>query len=236
MKQQKYSNFFNFTVGILACFVLSMTIVSSAWSKDKLPEVSSDGLHLIKKSKVRVAYAKPGAKLDQYSRVKILDCFVQFKKNWEHDYNMEELGLSGRVTDRDADTIKKRLAAEFNKVFTKELTKAGHEIVDEVGPDVLLLCPALINVEVTAPDIPTAGMRRTYVASAGQMTLYMEMYDSSTSTLLARVIDPKAGDSGGIAMAANRVTNMAEADRILSHWARLLNKHLGDMKQSTAAH
>jgi hypothetical protein len=236
MKQQKYSNYFNFTVGILACFVLSMTMVSPAWSKDKLPEVSSDGLHLLKKTKVRVAYAKPGATLDKYSKVKILDCFVQFKKNWERDYNMDEVGLSGRVTDKDADTIKKRLAAEFNKVFTKELTKAGHEVVDEAGPDVLLLRPALINVEVSSPDIMTAGMRRTYVASAGQMTLYMEMYDSSTSTLLARVIDPEAGDSGGIAMAANRVTNMAEAERIFSHWARLLNKHLGDVKQGIAAH
>ena len=235
MKQQKYSNYFNFMIGVLACFVLSMTMVSSAWSKDKLPEVSSDGLHLIKKSKVRVAYAKPGMTLDKYSKVKILDCFVQFQKNWERDYNMNEVGLSGRVTNMEAETIKKRLAAEFNKVFTRELTKAGHEVVDEVGPDVLLLRPALINVEVSAPDIPTAGMTTTFIASAGQMTLYMEMYDSSTSTLLARVIDPEAGDSGGIAMVANRVTNMAEADRILSRWAKLLNKHLGEMKQSTTS-
>jgi hypothetical protein len=235
MKQQKYSNYFNFTIGILACFVLSMTMVSPAWSKNKLPEVSSDGLHLLKKTKVRVAYAKPGMTLDKYSKVKILDCFVQFKKNWEREYNMNEIGLSGRVTDKDADIIKKRLATEFNKVFTREMTKAGHEVVDEVGPDVLLLRPALLNVEVSAPDIPTAGMSATFVASAGQMTLYMELYDSSSNTLLARVIDPKAGNNGGIAMAANRVTNMAEADRILSHWARLLDKHLGDVKQSTAA-
>lgn len=80
MKQQKYSNYLNFMIGLLSCFALSMAMVSSAWSKDKLPEVSSDGLHLIKKSKVRVAYAKPGMTLDKYSRVKILDCFVQFKK------------------------------------------------------------------------------------------------------------------------------------------------------------
>ena len=73
-------------------------------------------------------------------------------------------------------------------------------------------------------------MTRTFVASAGQMTLYMEMYDSATSTLIARVVDPEAADSGGIAMAANRVTNSAEAERILHRWAKLLNDHLAGMK------
>ena len=59
-------------------------------------------------------------------------------------------------------------------------------------------------------------------------------YDSATSTLLARVIDPEAGQEGGIAMSANRVTNTAEADQILTHWAKLLSGHLGDVKQSPA--
>ena len=76
----------------------------------------------------------------------------------------------------------------------------------------------------------SAQISRTYVASAGQMTLYMEMYDSATSTLIGHVVDPEAGDTGGIAMAANRVTNSAEARRILHRWAKLLNDHLADMK------
>jgi len=211
-----------------------MAAMSATWAKEKIPEVSSDGLHLIKNAKVRIAYAKPGMTLDQYTQVKILDCFVQFKKNWERDYNMNEVGLEGRVTDKDADAIKQRLATKFNKVFTKELTKAGHSVVEDAGADVLLLRPAIINLDVTAPDTMHAGMSTTFVASAGQMTLYMELYDSSTSTLLARVIDPKAGQQGGIAMQANRVTNKAEADRILSRWAKLLIDHLGDVKQNAS--
>lgn len=230
MKKSRFLKSFFTITGVLACAVFGMTMVSSAWAKNKLPEVSSDGLHLVKHSKVEAAYLKPGATLDKYSKVKILDCYVQFRKNWGRDYNMNELGLQGRVTDKDAEQIKKRLAAEFMKEFTKVLTKGGHEIVDETGEDVLLLRPAIINLDVTSPDIPSAGMSRTYVASAGQMTLYMEMYDSATSTLIARVVDPEAGDTGGIAMAANRVTNSAEARRILHRWAKLLNDHLAGMK------
>jgi hypothetical protein len=85
-------------------------MTSTAWAKDTLPEVSKDGLHLLKHTKVRVAYAKPGASLDQYTKVKILDCFVQFKKNYEHDYNLNEVGLEGRITDKDIAAMKTRLA------------------------------------------------------------------------------------------------------------------------------
>jgi len=202
--------------------------------KEQLPEVDKDGLHLIKDSKVAVAYAKPGASLDPYTRVMILDCFVDFQKDWQRDYNMNEIGLDGRVTDKDAEAIKKGLAEEFRNVFTKVLTEAGHEVVDQPGPDVLLLRPALINVDVVAPDVTRAGMSRTYIRSAGSMTLYMEFYDSATSTLLARVADPQA-DNQALAGQASRVTNKAAADRILRSWAELLAKHLGEVKQEAAA-
>ena len=199
--------------------------------KEQLPEVDKDGLHLLKDTEVAVAYAKPGASLEPYSRVKILDCFVDFEKDWQRDYNMNEIGLDGRVTDKDAEAIKKGLAAEFEKVFTDVLTKEGFPVVDEVGPDVLLLRPALINVDVVAPDLMQAGRSRTYVQSAGSMTLYMELYDSATSTLLARVADPQA-DNEGFAQQANRVTNKAAADRILRSWAESLAKHLGEVKNA----
>lgn len=208
-----------------------MAVALPAVAKDKLPEVSSDGLNLVPKTKVYAAYTKPGATFDQFTKVKILDCYVEFVKNWQKDYNLNEVGLSGRVSDKDAEKIKQRLAEEFNNVFVKELNKKGHEVVEEVGPDVLLLRPALINVDVAAPDTMSASMSRTFVRSAGSMTLYLELYDSSTSTLLARVIDPQA-DRGGIAQAANRMTNRVAADRILREWADLLATHLGDVKGS----
>jgi len=229
MKKRKFINNFSPVAGVLACIFMAVAMTTAAWAKEQLPEVSKDGLHLLKHTKVRVAYAKPGASLDQYTKVKILDCFVQFKKNYERDYNLNEVGLEGRVTDKDIAAIKQRLAAEFKKVFTKELTKAGHEVVDDVGPNTLLLRPAIINLDVTAPDTMRAGFSTTLVASAGQMTLYMELYDSASSELLARVIDPQADRRGGI---ADRVSNTADADRILRHWADLLSQHLGDVKQN----
>ena len=100
----------------------------------------------------RQTYEKPGTNLGQYNKVKLLDCYVDF------------------VRDKDAEKIKQKLAAEFKKVFTKVLTEKGFPIVDEVGADVLLLRPALINLDVTAPDILTADMRTTLISSVGRVT------------------------------------------------------------------
>lgn len=213
--------------------LLTVALSGQVMAKEKLPEVSSDGLHLVKDSKVAIAYAKQGIDLTQFTKVKILDCYVAFKENWARDYNLNEVGLSGRVNDKDMDAIKDRLATAFKEVFEEQLTKAGHEVVEEGGPGVLLLRPAIINLDVTAPDIMKASFGNTWVNSVGQMTLYLELYNAEDNTLLARAIDPKAGRSGGMATNANRASNSAEAKRILRQWADQLASHLGEVKQQT---
>ena len=71
----------------------------------------------------------------------------------------------------------------------------------------------------------TANMEQTVVRSAGQMTLYLELWDSTTNSILARVMDAEA-DQQAFAQQANRVTNMAAADTILKNWADELRGHL----------
>ena len=208
------------------CAAAVLALGPCAYAADPPPEVSPDGLHLVRSSKQRLVYAKPGADLAQYRRVAILDCYVEFEKDWQKDYNQSRIGLEGRVTEQDVERMKAGLAAEFKRVFTKELQdKGGYQAVDTAAPDVLVLRPALINVEVNAPDLMTPGINATVVRSAGQMTLYLELWDSTSSTILARVMDAQADDEG-FAQQASRVTNVAAADRILADWAAELHKHL----------
>jgi hypothetical protein len=102
-------------------------------------------------------------------------------------------------------------------------------VVTTAAPDVLVLRPALLNVEVSAPDLMTAGINATVVRSAGQMTLFLELWDSSTNTLLARVMDA-AADNDAFAKQANRVTNTQAADEILRSWAHELRGRLDEVK------
>jgi hypothetical protein len=209
--------------------------ISVAFAADAPPQVSPDGLQLVKSTKTRLVYVKPGATFSQYRRVAILDTLVEFEKDWQKDYNRSRVSLEGRVTDADVERMKTGLAAEFKKIFTDELqNKGGYEVVTTAAPDVLVLRPALLNVEVSAPDLMTASFGPTVVRSAGQMTLYLELWDSTTNTLLARVMDA-AADNDAFAKQANRVTNTQAADRILREWAQELRGRLDDVTGKTAA-
>jgi Protein of unknown function (DUF3313) len=201
---------------------------SQAVLADPPPQVSSDGLQLKKSTKTTVIYVKPGVNWGQYSKVALLDCLVEFDKNWQSNYNSDQISTTNRVTDADMDRIKKDVATEFRKVFTKELqANGGYPVVDTGGPEVLVLRPAIINLRVTAPDLMSPGIGGTVVDSAGSATLYIELWDSSTNTLLARAMDAEVdpGFAGG-GMGANRVTNAMAADNILKDWATRLRKYL----------
>ena len=202
-----------------------------AFAKADLPAVSHDGLHLMPDTKLRAVYMKPGADLSQYDKVALLDAYVAFRKHWQREHNEDE-PFEMRVSDKDMKEIRDRVAREFAKEFTKVLsTEGGHEVVKDGGDGVLILRPAIVNLDVTAPDLMTAGMSQTVVASAGSMTLYLELYDGKTQAIIARIIDPEAADNVGIAQVANRVTNTADFDRVLRRWAEILNKHLAQVKK-----
>lgn len=217
-------------VQLLAVMVLALP-GSPVFAKKEPPPVDADGLHLLEGTKVRIAYARPGATLQKYSRVKLLDCFIQFEDGWAKEYNLDQVGIQGRVADKDVEAMKDRLSQEFRTVFQKELTDAGYPVVDDTGTDVLLLRPAIVNLQVTAPDLMRAGRSTVWVSSAGSMTLYLEMYDSASSELIARVIDPRA-DPDATSERASRVTNKAAADRIIRRWAQQLISHMDEVKSA----
>jgi hypothetical protein len=216
---------------LLGALITTLTLVlpGTAAADKSLPEVTHDGLHLVKHTKVRAVWMKPGANLDEYDEVALLKCYVAFNKNWQRNYNEETIDLTNMITDQDMKKIRDTLSEQFNKVFTEVLTKAGYKMVTKGASGVLILRPAIVNLEVTSPDTMAPNMDQSFSANAGQMTLYMEMYDGKTGDIIARVIDPEAlGD--GLWQVRNSVTNLADADQLLRKWATLLSDHLAAVK------
>ena len=195
-------------------------------AKEPPPEVTKDGLHLYKQTKERLVYVKPGATFTQYKKVTLLDCYVEFSKDWVNSYNRDQRDPSRQIRDSDLDRAKTALQKDFRKIFTEELQQDGrYQVVDSGGPDVLVLRPALINIQVSAPDLMTAGRSSTYVESAGAMTIYLELWDSASNTILARVIDGQV-DPSLYGQRSSSVTNRAAADRMMRSWADELRSRL----------
>ena len=196
--------------------------------KEELPPIDEDGLHLIPDSKLAIVYAEPEADLSQYTRVNIAEPYVAFKKDWARKQRQKSVDRLS-VSSRDIEKIKNTLAAEFSTVFNDTLTEGGYEVVTENGEDVLLVKPAIINLDVTAPNTPSAGGRSwSSTRSAGEMTLYIELFDSVTGDLIAKAVDRQTDQDKGFYTWSNSVTNKATADRIMRGWATILLQALNE--------
>ncbi|MBY6187393.1 DUF3313 domain-containing protein [Marinobacter hydrocarbonoclasticus] len=218
----------------LITLLFSCVLLPFSHAKDTFPDVTDDGLQRVPSKQVQAAYWREGASLEPYTQVAILDCFVAFRKNWQRDFNSSQRELSRRISGDDMEKIRQELAKEFMVIFTRELDeRGGYDVVssDTRQDNTLLLRPAIINLDVSSPAANSGPGQSNYVASAGSMTLYMELYDSATLDLIGRVVDSRAAQDTGHFQYANKVTNKAEADKILRRWADLLVKALNEAKE-----
>jgi hypothetical protein len=216
---------------VLCIIVLGTAPVTTlAKSKTEIPEYTVEGLKLVPDTKnIGHVWAEPGADLSQYDRVYLVEPYVAFKKNWKRSQNS---GIT-RVTSRDMDRIKTNVKELFMEVFTEELEKGGYTLANERAEDVLIVKPAIIDLNVKAPDLRNAGRTRTFVDSAGSMTLYMELYDSETDDLLAKALDAKADRDKGWMQWQSGPANRAAGVRMMRPWAKALVDGLDEAREVT---
>ena len=214
----------------LAAIVLMAGMTAPAWAKKDRPEVNDDGMMLVKDSDLATVYADPGADLGIYKRIWLEDATVAFKKNWQRDQNR---GNSIKVRNSDMKRITEDVATLFREVFTEQLAKGGYELATEAGPDVLTAKPAIVDLDVHAPDIPSANMTRSYSESAGEMTLNLELFDSLTGDKIAKATDRARDWDRGYLEWRTRVSNRADAERMMKSWAKAFVALLDEARAST---
>lgn len=177
--------------------------------------VSPEGLKLVPNTKVDALYLRDGVDFGAYDKFAMLECFVAFRANYALDQNSAQ---SFRVTPSDMLRIKKQLAQQFQNVFVHELTAKGEKYVTAVGKGVLILRPSILNLDVAAPQTMNSGSD-TLTFNAGQATLVLEIFDSISSQLLARIIDTEVAGQSSIMISRNSMSNRADANALLKSWA-----------------
>lgn len=215
------------TIILLLSVLLALT---PAWAKNHSPAANDEGMELVKDSELATVYADPGADLGVYKRILLEDATVAFKKNWQRDQNR---GHPMKVRNSDMERITEDVATIFRNVFTEQLTKSGYEITQETGPDVLTLKPAIVDLDVYAPDVNSASFTRSYSESAGEMTLNLELFDSLTGDKIARATDRKRDWDQGYLEWRTRVSNRADAERMMKSWAKAFTSLLDEARSST---
>jgi len=211
--------------------LLSLSVSAPTWAKKNLPEVNDEGMELVKNSDLATVYADPGADLSVYKRIMLLDATVAFKKNWKRDQNR---GNVMKVKDRDMEKIQAAVAEMFRDVFTKELVEGGYAMADEPAEDVLLVKPAIVDLDVSAPDIQSSSVTRSFSESAGEMTLNLELFDSVTNDKIAKATDRKQDRWRGRMEWRTSVSNRSDTRRMMSGWAKALRSALDEARSSTS--
>jgi hypothetical protein len=210
--------------------VFALATISPAMAKKSLPAVNDEGMELVKDSKLTTVYADPGADLSIYNRILLQDATVAFKKNWQRDQNRAH---RFKVRTEDMERIQEDVATLFREVFTRELLDGGYEMAEEIGDDVLLVKPAIVDLDVIAPDIQRTGRTFSYSESAGEMTLNLELFDSLTGDKIAKATDRQRDFRRGYVEWRTSVSNRADARRMMTSWAKALRSALDEARSAT---
>jgi hypothetical protein len=189
------------------------------------PASSSDGLQLVEKDRRGEIYANPDVDWSVYTKILLEPATVAFRRNWQRDQNRYD---PFKVRAKDVEDIKTNLSQLFGEVFTKELTKDnGYTMVTDSGPEVLTIQPAIVDLDINAPDTNNyPGRVKQYTDTAGEMTLKLELYDSVTGELLATASDRRQSPYRGYPQWTTSVSNRADAQRMLQQWAVALRERL----------
>jgi hypothetical protein len=208
-----------------ALMLLAVALVAGCASTQRGP-TEWDGLVRQPGTRLNAVFVKPDADIPAFRSVMLDPVSVSFARNW--DPNARGTGVSRRLDASDVQAIKDGLATLFRDTFRDELARGGYQLVDEPGPDTLRATAAIVDLFIAAPDTMQPGMR-TYTANSGRMTLVLELRDSVTGELLARVVDTQSGRTSGTWNITNRVTNTADARRAITAWATALRRGLDDL-------
>ena len=103
------------------------------------------------------------------------------------------------------------------------------------GPTVLRLELQIIDLIVKVPTTTFGGREYNYTSSTADMTLMMELRDSLSGEILARVGDRREarqpGSGANQLYYSNPVTDTDAVRRVFRHWAQILALRLEAVKQ-----
>ena len=139
----------------LPTLLMALLLAACTTGSEQAPE-TFDGLVLMPDTRFATVYQRPGVDLSSYETYGIAACEVAFRKNWMRDQNSGRMDLSNRVTQKDVDKIKDSLSALCEKRFREALEQTPpYSLVSDFdgGEPVLLLRPAIIDLDIHAPDV-----------------------------------------------------------------------------------
>ena len=188
---------------------------------------SPDGLVPVKPRQMELAWLRPGADFRPYTKVMIDRTQVALQPGWLKDYNLN--APLNKVSPDDVARILAAAQTNFDQIFTDTVRKAGYEVVTTTGPDVLRVNSGILDLMLNAPKGDNSGPGTTWMITAGQAALIVEVRDTVSNALLGRVADREMTQQLGRQLAST-TTTLYDFRLLFEHWAGVCVKALGELK------
>lgn len=202
-----------------------LTLMCYAAVAQVLSDVTEDGLVRVPSSRKAGVYRLPDATFAQYRRVMLAPASVAFRKNWDRQ-SLDRLDPGLKPSERQR--IVNDMALAFHEEMVAELVERGGFVLAEApAPDVLLIAPSITELDITAPDAGSTPGARSFVRTAGSMTLTVELRDAASGVTVGRIIDyEKARETRELQL----VNNITEARIAFANAARYTRSALNIAK------
>ena len=195
-------------------------------------EVSFDGLHKFDNTRVQMAWAVPDLDLSSYTKILPVNAGIEYTQATNKGDTAEARSRGGPfIID---DKSRARFEALVDDILMEELQKSNRfDVVDEPGPDVLIVGGTLLDVTSYRPPDPVGGRSYIYLGAYVEATLVLEVRDSETNTILARAVDRRAAATiAGRFSHLNTVRTTAEVSMLIRFWGSRLRVLLSDLNEN----
>jgi hypothetical protein len=200
------------TLVALAAALVFLGCSSVTGKQSSTGAVNFEGLESIKSRYFDVALVRPGVDFSAYSGLMVGAPELAFRTP---DHSQQEFPLSNAQKSR----FQALLASQFDAQLT-QLQRL--RLVDEAGPDALRLEIRVQDINATIPPsaVGRVGRAGGFLLATGEATLVLELYDSRSGEVLARVADVRAVEGAAMLQKeGGAVTTWSEVDELCEQWA-----------------
>jgi hypothetical protein len=205
------------TVILLGFFGLLSACAPQPTTPIDLPETNFDGLEEIKSKYFSAAFVRPGASFSDYKELLLSESELAFRTP---DRAKQQFPLTAEQKDRFRQLLDAAFAKEFASSNTLQLTSSS-------GPNALKLEVRVQDIVAIVPPRSVSGVGNIALQALAEATLVIELSDSESEEILARIYDRRVIEGTAIAQRQGPpVTQWEEVEKICNRWASTVRARL----------
>ncbi len=182
-----------------------------------LSETNFDGLNEVKSKYFSAAFVRPGIDFSDYGELLLSESELAFRTP---DRAKQEFPLTTEQKNRFRLLLDAQFAEELGSSNTLQMTSSA-------GPKALKLSVRVQDIVATVPPRSVGGVGDIALQALAEATLVIELSDSESEEILARVYDRRAFEGTAIAQRQGPpITQWEEVKVVCERWASTVRARL----------